>query len=247
MKLGIIDYINILPVTCALEHGKVPFGGEIVKGVPSELNKKFASGELDASFISSIEFARTGGVLGEHCIASHGEVKSVLLLSFVPISKIKTIHLTKESATSSVLLKILMKSAFGDSPVYTEGNADAELVIGDAALQKARSRDYLLDLGKAWSEFSREPMVFGVFAYKNGLHADDKKKILSAIRASEEWGKKNMREIIDYASRKAGIDRGVVKEYYSLLSFTLGVGEKRGLRKFYENAKKLGEIGKAPF
>src|SRR3989338_2447820 len=29
MKLGIIDYINILPVTYALENGKIPFDGEI--------------------------------------------------------------------------------------------------------------------------------------------------------------------------------------------------------------------------
>lgn len=246
MKLGIIDYINVLPVTYALETGKVPFGGEIVKGVPSDLNKRFASGELDASFISSIEFARTGGVLGEHCIASHGEVKSVLLLSFVPISKIRAIRLTKESATSVVLLKILMRNAFGINPAYTDGTADAELVIGDSALQKTRSHDYLLDLGKAWSEFSREPMVFGVFAFKRGLEADKRQEILSAVKSSEKWGKSNMKEIIDYASRKAGIDRGVVKDYYSCLSFVLGEREKHGMRKFYDHAKKLGEIEKLP-
>lgn len=245
MRIGIIDYINVLPMTYALETGKVPFEGDIVKGVPSELNKKFAAGELDASFISSIEYARIGGALGEHCIASHGDVKSVLLLSFVPISKIRAIHLTKESATSVVLLKVLMKHAFGINPVYTDGTADAELVIGDSALQKARSRDYLLDLGKAWSEFSREPMVFGVFAYKKGC--EEKDKLLSALKASEAWGRENEREIIDYASRKTGLDRGVVKDYYSHLSFSLGNAEKRGLRKFYEYAQKLGEIEKTPF
>ncbi len=246
MRLGIIDYINVLPLTYALEHGKVPFEGEITKAVPTKLNSMLAEGKLDAGFISSIEYAKRDYILLPFSISCDREVLSVLLLSHVPVNRIKTVSVTKDSATSVVLLKILLKHAFSLSVSYS-GRGDAELVIGDKALKAfVEPHDYLLDLGKAWCEFSKEKMVFAVFSARKDVEVSSLTSLEDSLKASFEWGKRNMKEIITYAAKKTGLEKPFIKRYYNCLSFSFGPEERRGLKKFYHYAKELGEIERIP-
>lgn len=246
MKLGVIDYINILPVTYALEMGKVKMDGEIRKGVPTNLNMLLSKNKLDASFASSIEYARGDYQLLPYNISCSKDTMSVLLLSRVPMDKIKKIHITKESATAAVLLKILMRYAYKQDVTYGK-KGEAELVIGDEALRAFTiHHDYMLDLGRAWNEFSQRKMVFGVLIARKDSSSSGIKNLLESVEASYEWGKGNMNEIVNYAAKKTGLMKNLIEDYYSCLSYNFNSEDIRGLKKFYEYAKDMGEIRKIP-
>ncbi|HEX7940800.1 MAG TPA: MqnA/MqnD/SBP family protein, partial [Gemmatimonadaceae bacterium] len=58
MRVGRIPYINCYPVYGAIDRGIVPLDGTLVDGIPSDLNRRMAAGQIDVSVISAVEYAR---------------------------------------------------------------------------------------------------------------------------------------------------------------------------------------------
>lgn len=58
LRVGRIRYINCYPVYGAIDRGIVPLAGTLVNGVPTDLNRLMAAGELDVSVVSAVEYAR---------------------------------------------------------------------------------------------------------------------------------------------------------------------------------------------
>src|SRR6266702_3898066 len=160
VKLGRISYVNMAPVFYRL-------GAEVeeVQGVPTELNRRLLAGELDLAPISSIEYARNADrlrLLPRLCVGSEGAVDSIQLVSRKPLEQVRSVAVTPESATSVVLTKVLLPEA---EHVPLGEEADATLLIGDAALQSAfNDPTPHHDLGRLWLERTGLPMVFAVFA-----------------------------------------------------------------------------------
>src|ERR671931_833596 len=148
------------PVFYRLEHEV-----EEVVGVPTELNARLIAGELDLAPISSIEYARNADrlrLLPRLCVGSEGAVDSIQLVAHSPLEQVRRVAVTPESATSVVLTKVLLPEA-GHVPLGEE--ADATLLIGDAALQSAfHDPTPHYDLGRLWLERTGLPMVFAVWA-----------------------------------------------------------------------------------
>ena len=96
------------------------------------------------------------------CVSSEGAVDSIQLVSQIPFAPIRSIAVTPESATSVVLSKVLLPNAV---QVPLEEEADAKLLIGDAALKSAfEDPTPHYDLGRLWLERTGLPMVFAVWA-----------------------------------------------------------------------------------
>src|ERR687892_12967 len=138
---------------------------EEVVGVPTELNEALLDGEIDVAPISSIEYARNADrlrLLPRLCVSSEGAVDSIQLVSRIPLEQVRTIAVTPESATSVVLTKVLLPEAVH---VPLGEDADAKLLIGDAALKSAfEDPTPHYDLGRLWLERTGLPMVFAVWA-----------------------------------------------------------------------------------
>src|SRR4029079_2749505 len=106
--------------------------------------------------------------------SSEGAVDSIQLVSRVPLERVRTIAVTPESATSVVLTKGLLPHARYGPPVEANGaeEADAKLLIGDAALKSAfEDPTPHYDLGRLWQERTGLPMVFAVWACPEPLQA----------------------------------------------------------------------------
>ena len=246
IRLGIVDYINMLPVVYGLEKNKVKFDGEIIRDVPTKLNSSFSQGTIDVGFISSIEYARGNYNLLPYCISSKKTVKSVVLISKIPFRNIKSIQVSTESATSIILLKILMRYAYKQTVSYGE-KGDAELLIGDKALKiSIKKPKHILDLGKAWNDFTNKNMVFGVLASRKNLPRDKIKNLLDSIHLSYKWGQSNMDEIINFAAEKINLERKTISQYYAGLSYSTGMREISSLKEFYKYSKKINEISETP-
>ena len=245
IRLGIVDYINMLPVVYGLEKNKVKFDGEIIRGVPANLNSSLSQGTIDAGFVSSIEYARGNYNLLPYCISSKKTVMSVVLVSKVPFENIKSIQLSTDSYFCCITQNP-NDYAFKQKVSYEE-KGDAELLIGDRALKiLIKKPKYILDLGKAWNDFSSKNMVFGVLASRKNLPQEKIKALLDSIDLSYKWGQNNMDEIIDYAAEKINLERKVISQYYAGLSYSIGTGEISSLKEFYKYSKKINAITEIP-
>ena len=138
---------------------------EEVAGVPTELNQRLLAGEIDLAPISSIAYARRADhlrILPRVAVSSEGAVDSIQLVSRVPLSRVRSVAVTPESATSVVLVRILLPDA---EHVPLGEDAEATLLIGDAALQSAfEDPTPHHDLGRLWQDRTGLPMVYAVFA-----------------------------------------------------------------------------------
>ena len=87
---------------------------------------------------------------------------SIQLVTRMPLGRVRSVAVTPESATSVVLTRVLLPSA---EIRPFEDEADAKLLIGDAALKSAfEDPTPHYDLGRLWLEKTGLPMVFAVWA-----------------------------------------------------------------------------------
>jgi chorismate dehydratase len=241
IRLGRISYANMAPV-----FYRVDAEYEEVTGVPTELNRRLIAGEIDAAPISSIEYARHAGtllLLPRLCVSSEGAVDSIQLVSRLPLDRIQTVAVTPESATSVVLTKVLLPEA---SHVPLGEEADAKLLIGDAALKSAfEDPTPHHDLGRLWLERTGLPMVFAVWAVKVPAHPgllDLEEALVASVRAA-----RSEPETLAYESSALyGYPPGFLARYFEKLRYRFGPRERAGLYTFLELARDVGELGEVP-
>src|SRR6476469_8930277 len=164
LRIGRIPYINCYPVYGAIDRGIVPLAGELVDGVPTALNARMASGDLDVSVVSAVEYARDARrylLLPDLAISCDGPVQSVMLFAIRPAAELdgRRVIVSRSSMTSVALLELLFENVWHARPEFVAGDAElsdiasfdrepheARLVIGDAALVlRGESRPHVVD------------------------------------------------------------------------------------------------------
>jgi chorismate dehydratase len=241
IRLGRISSVNMAPVFYRVEAEY-----EEVTGVPTELNRRLIDGEIDVAPISSIEYARHADtllLLPRLCVSSEGAVDSIQLVSRVPLAEIETVAVTPESATSVVLTKVLVPGA---SHVPLGEEADAKLLIGDAALKSAfEDPTPHHDLGRLWLERTGLPMVFAVWALPLPAHPgllDLEEALVASVRAARNEPEK----LAFDSSALYGYPPGFLARYFEKLRYRFGPRERAGLYTFLELARDVGELDEVP-
>jgi len=262
LKIGEIRYANCTPIYTTLKNRSDCSSYEFVTGVPSTLNRLLAEGGIDVSASSSIEYARHQDeylVMPGMSISSFGDVGSILLFSRVRVEKLggRSIALTSASATSTVLLKVLLRKLYRLETSFSThapdlgmmlGQNDAALIIGDEALKErkgiAGNELYVYDLGRVWTEFTGLPFVFALWMLRRDSAA--RMPALSQ-RLKEDLIEARMAAVANYETIAAGAperdwmgERGLL-EYWRAISYSLDDEHVEGLMRFYELAHELGE------
>jgi chorismate dehydratase len=241
IRLGRISYVNMAPVFFRLEADI-----EEIAGVPTDLNSRLLAGELDVAPISSIEYARNADrlrLLPRLCVSSEGAVDSIQLVSKLPLESVRTVAVTPESATSAVLTKVLLPDA---EHLPLEADADAKLLIGDAALRSAfEDPTPHHDLGRLWLQRTGLPMVFAVWAAREPVPAgviDLEEALVTSVRQARAEPEVLARE----ASERYGYPPGFLARYFEKLRYRFGPRERAGLYTFLELAHGAGELDDVP-
>jgi chorismate dehydratase len=247
LRLGRISYVNMAPVFYRLDAQV-----EEASGVPTDLNARLIRGELDLAPISSIEWARNAErlrLLPRLCVSSEGAVDSIQLVSKKPLEQVRRVAVTPESATSVVLTRVLLPEA-AHVPLDGAGSnaqeADAKLLIGDAALKSAfEDPTPHYDLGRLWLERTGLPMVFAVWAAPDpapsGLVELEEALVTSVRRARAE-----PEQLAYEASERYGYPPGFLARYFEKLRYRFGPRERAGLFTFLEMARDVGELDEVP-
>lgn len=258
-RVGHIKFLNCFPIYYGLVKSMDILDMELVPGSPTELNRMLLDGKLDVSPMSSIEYHKNRDkflLCPYLTVSSNGSVRSILLFSKSLIKKLdaEKIALTNDSATSHVLLKIILDRKYGVEPDYFVSNADlkemlkiarAGLLIGDRAMEESLKLNdlYCYDLGKEWKDLTGKKMVYAVwcirreFVKKNQVLA---RKIMNAFRNSYKYSLHNIQEIADRASTWNKFGKKFIRKYLNGLDFSFDKTARDGLLCFYGMASEAG-------
>jgi chorismate dehydratase len=184
LRISAISYLNTAPLMWDFEHGEAGREFDISYTLPSACARALEAGTADIGIIPAAAYAQVPGlmVLPGVAIASRRPVRSILLVSRVPVDKIRTVALDTSSMTSVALTKILFEKWLGGGRTFTSmapdvermlAQHDAALVIGDPALQIDRSRYRTLDLAEEWIRHTGKPFVFAFWAVRQDALQED--------------------------------------------------------------------------
>ena len=267
LRIGRIDYANCTPLFMQLEHMLPEETTTIVHGVPASLNAKLANGEIDICISSSIEFSRHAGeyaILPGHCIGSVSEVKSVLLFTTRPAEELagEQLLVTSESATSVVLLQILLAKHWGLSGCSLQKTSlpwqealqqsPGLLLIGDRALQAASGSagSYCYDLGQEWNVMTGLPFVYALWLI-NQASAQGKEGALVTFSQLLEQARERVvpdaKRLASQAPEAAWVGIQALADYWrNAITYQLDQAHLAGLERFYQLAAELGLITSRP-
>lgn len=275
VRVGHIGFLNCYPLYHGLEQrgtlrrdrgfDRVGLPDiELLPGVPTELNRWLVQGKIDLGPISSIAYARHHRRLllsRRLSISSSGAVDSIQLVTRRPLSRISSVALTGQSATSVSLLKTILKLHYGREVVYGDltesvGEAlrqyDAVLLIGDQgleALYSCRPPTTCHDLGALWQEWTGLPMVYAVWAAREEFASSNGPELLAVeeeLVRCMDYGREHLAEVVDSAVGRTDLDRPSLTRYFAVLRYDFTEEYRRGLNRFYELAYEAGELEEVP-
>jgi chorismate dehydratase len=254
MRIGAVSYLNTKPLVYRL--AELAPQHELVFDVPSRLADELASGRLDVALIPSIEYFQWPDycIVSNACIGCRGPVRSVKLLSRVPLKEIRTLALDEGSRTSVTLVRILLAERFQIEPKLLPFPldaapesiaADALLMIGDRAIHPPTDGFVAQwDLGDAWCRWSELPFVFAMWVARqgSGVRSQESAIELGAILSNaRDLGVANLEEIAAREHSAVGLSREDCLVYLrDHLHFFFGPREQAGLQLFFEHASQLG-------
>lgn len=181
LKVGWIQYANVYPIFYVLDkEGLLTDEIHLVKGVPSQLNWALRNDLIDVSPSSSVEYLLNKELydyVDGICISSKKYVGSVLLFSDYDIKTLdgKKILLTDQSATSHLLLRVILEKFVGLKPHYDISamphTGDNFLLIGDDALRyrKLNNHKKVYDLANLWYQYTGLPFVFALWIIRKEI------------------------------------------------------------------------------
>src|SRR5437762_12884176 len=177
------------------------------------------------------------------CVVSEGAVDSIQLVSRKPLEQVRVVAVTPESATSVALTRVLLPEA---EHVPLGEEADATLLIGDAALKSAfEDPTPHHDLGRLWLERTGLPMVFAVWACPDPLHAG-LSELEDALVESVLTARAEPEQLAYESSERYGYPAGFLARYFEKLRYRFGPRERAGLLTFLELARDVGELDEVP-
>ena len=266
-RLGHIKFINCLPLTYALQAGGYNRDLTVRPEIPSQLNQWVLDGQLDVSPVSSIIYAKSSEkllVLPDVSISANGALQSILLVSKYPIKELSTarIALTVKSATSHVLLKIILHHGFQANPDYFISGqtiedgvldaADAVLFIGDDALYAYHYRTpgyYYYDIGDQWKKLTGLAMVYALWVVNREFAERDAESLSLIYRRVTEGFAFGLSYLTKAAETLTGTfmftSRQII-DYIHLLNYQFTPAHEEALITYYKLAHTMGLIEKVP-
>ena len=262
LRISAISYLNTAPLMWDFDHGNAGVNFEISYTVPSSCAAALRDGTADIGIIPAAAYTTVAGlvILPDVAIASRQPVRSILLVSKVPLERIRTIALDSSSLTSVALTKVLFAKWWGEQASFSSmepeiekmlSSHDAGLLIGDPALRVDRSRWFTYDLAEEWIRLTGKPFVFAFWAVREAALADappglDLPGVFQQSRDHGLAARKVDRIAREWAPR-VGLSEEDVRRYVTEnIHYYLDPACLEGLELFYRLAKECGALPPAP-
>ena len=262
LRISAISYLNTAPLMWDFEHGSPEHGEaaanfDVFYTIPSACALALAEGNADIGIIPAAAYATTPDLLivPDVAIAARNEVRSILLVSKMPLERVRTVALDTSSLTSVALTKILFAKWLGGARTYSEmapnldamlAACDAALLIGDPALQIDRARYLTIDLAEEWHSRTGKSFVFAFWAIRRAsLEGHDRAAIARVFKDSRDHGltREHLEAIAEEWAPRLGLTLESVRTYLARnIHYYLDPPCLEGLSLFYRLAAETGAL-----
>jgi len=262
LRISAISFLNTTPLMWDFDHRSAGDHFDLSYTVPSACAADLAKGNADIGIIPAAAYTTVPNlvILPGVAIASRQAVRSILLVSKVPVEKIQTAALDTSSLTSVALVKVLFARWWGGETTFTSMDPDLEsmllqndaaLLIGDSALKVNRSKFLTYDLAEEWFRFTGKPFVFAFWAVRKDALRDKTSNLdLAAIfQRSRDHGlaADNLNQIAREWAPRVGLSEADVRSYLTdNIHYYLDPAQIEGLQLFYRFAQECGALPTAP-
>src|SRR5256884_9255379 len=271
-KISIVKYLNAVPLAWGILEGPQREVFDPILSTPVECADQLAQGRVDIGLIPSIEFQRIKGcriVPGPAVAATH-RVRSVILVSVVPLWKVRTVACDSGSRTSVTLAKIIFNEFYHTRPDFrpAEPNitnmlaqSDAALLIGDNALKFMETHErpnielqkplvrlgsepvQVFELAERWRFLTGLPFVFAFWAVREGFKDAN---VVDVLKQSRDYGVAQTATIAEKYSAELQIKKEFIQEYLERnVHYYMDRTCVEALELFYEKAARVGAIKSA--
>src|SRR5262249_29088850 len=271
-KISIVKYLNAVPLAWGILEGPQQPIFDPVLSTPAECAEQLSKGSVDIGLIPSIEFQRIKGsrIVPGPAVAATYQVRSVILVSVVPLWKVRTVACDNGSRTSFALTRIIFDEFYHIRPDFrpTEPDLarmltqnDAALLIGDNALKFMEQNERpdiehqkslvrlgsepleVFDLAERWRFLTGLPFVFAFWAVRAGFKDET---IVDTLKASREFGLANIPAISEKYSATLEIKKEFIRSYLEKnVHYYMDHSCLEALQVFYEKAARVGAIKSA--
>src|ERR1035441_3686686 len=261
LRISAISYLNTAPLMWDFEHGEAATDFDITYTIPSACARAVAGGVADIGIIPAAAYTTTPdlAIIPNVAIAARRAVRSILLVSKIPIEQARTVALDTSSMTSVALTKILFAKWLGGARVYSAmtpnldamlATCEAALLIGDPALQVDRTRYTTLDLAEEWIARTGKSFVFAFWAVRRAaLAGRNGAAVTKVFQQSRDHGltSEHLEAIAQEWASRLGLSLEVLRTYLMHnIHYYLDPPCLEGLALFYRLGAEIGVLPQAP-
>jgi chorismate dehydratase len=237
IKISAVSYANTFPFLYGIEQKMKDAQIDLSLDVPSECARKLKAGEVDLGLIPVAEMRHVPNaqIVSDYCIGAVGTVKTVLLMSTVPLDEIREVYLDSESRTSVNLVKVLAKHHWKKEWLWHPAPADfpdaarhsSIVLIGDKTYAHRDHYPYIYDLSEHWMTFSGKPFVFAAWVANKALP----ESFLRQFNAALSHGLQNIDAALDVYAQASVRDE--LRDYLNnYISYRLDDQKREGMQLF---------------
>lgn len=264
LRISAISFVNTAPLMWDFEHGETKADlsrhFEITYTVPSHCAEQLHDGTADIGIIPVAAYTTIPDlvIVPGVAIAAKDAVRSILLISKVPVEKIRNVATDDSSRTSAALVEVFLRKFVGIEPGFTRQQPDlremlrwhdAALLIGDPALQARTEGYFVYDLAEQWHRWTGRPFVFAVWAMRKAALAEARPdlNIARVFQESRDHGLEHIPQIVSAWAPRLGLADRLVSDYLTQnVDYSLDQENLEGLRLFFRYAAECHVLPAAP-
>ena len=247
IKVAAVSYLNTLPFIYGFKKTNIINQIKLSLDYPALCAQRLLTNEVDIALVPVSILTKDDNlnIISDYCIGSDGNVDTVCLFSNSPIEAVNRIYLDYHSNTSVQLLRVLLKEYWCYNiqlmPLDHHGhkilaNNEAELVIGDRALNRKKFYNYTYDLSFIWKEMTGMPFVFACWMAKKKIDSS----FLDFFNIALSFGIHNIEEAIRDAEDKYPYKKDFIHDYlHNKISYALDIYKKQSLFLFLNKVRNL--------
>jgi len=246
IRVSCVSFLNSLPFVYGLQNHPVSENIELSLDTPSESAFKLREGIVDIGLIpvAAIGEIKNSQSITNWCISADGPVKSVTLLSHVPLSEITNIILDEQSMTSNLLVQILAEFHWKIKVDFLQPHSTfvneikgqtAAVIIGDRSLKLQKDFKFVYDLAGEWKTFTGLPFVFARWVSNRSLE----NKFIEQFNAALEFGVSRIDTIISGLEKNNSAFPGIESYLNNHLSYNFNADKQKGMDQFLQLATKI--------
>jgi len=254
LRIAAISFLNTAPLMWDFEHTELGRQFEIISTVPSECAEMLRTGAADIGIVPVVAYTYIPDlrIIPNIAIAAKGSVRSILLVSKVPLEEVRTVAADTSSRTSVALARVLFHKWMGGAREFTSMPplldvmlkcCDAALLIGDPALTVDRTRYVCYDLAEEWKRLTGLPFVFAVWAVRASALQETDLDLAKIFQQSRDHGLANVDMLAREWASRVGISEQSVRTYLTEnIDYSLDDENLAGLELFFRYAVECGVL-----